>query len=105
MITTNNNDIMRNGTKIGWIVSDYFFDHTGKKIGFATSDNFVYDEASGRKLAHIDGDFVYDPNTGARSRLEDSVSGIESSSLSDIKRVAIKIFFGNLSTIIVPVIV
>jgi hypothetical protein len=89
------NDIVRNGTKVGWIVDNHIFDHMGKKIGYTTFDNYVCDANTAKKLAHIDGDFVYDPNTGKRTRLEDDLAGIESPSLSNIMRVAIRIFFGN----------
>lgn len=95
MIKLNNNDIFRDSTKIGWIINNYFFDHNGKKLGYTTFDNFVYDEATGKKIAHIDGDFVYNPDTGAKTRLEDDISGIESPSLSNIQRIAIRLFFGN----------
>ena len=91
----NNNDIYRDTTKIGWIIDNHFFDHNGKKIGYTTFDNYICDESTTKKLAHIDGDFVYNPDTGSRTRLEDAMAGIDSPSLSNIQRVAIKIFFGN----------
>ena len=95
MIKLINNDIFRDGTKIGWIIGDYLYDHNGKKLGFATTDNLVYDEVTGKKLAHIDGDFVYNPDTGAKTRLEEAIAEIETPALSNIMRVAIRIFFGN----------
>ena len=95
MIQMNNSYIMRDGIKIGWISGDYIFNYMGKKVGYTTYDNFVYDEITGKKLAHFDGEFVYDSNTGQKTRLEDEIAEIETPSLTDIQRVAIKIFFGN----------
>jgi hypothetical protein len=95
MIRIDKNDIFRGTTKIGWLTDNHIFDHTGKKIGYTTYDNYVCDEATGKKLAHLNGEFVYNPDTGSKTRLEDVICGIDSPVLSDIQRVAIKIFFGN----------
>ena len=94
MIKTSGNDIFRNGIKIGWIMNNHIFDHNGKKLGYFTSDNKVFDENI-KKLAHLEGEFVYYPDTTKKVRLEDVISGIESPSLSNIQRIAIRIFFGN----------
>lgn len=93
MIKINDNDIMRNGIKIGWITDNYFFNHDGKKVGYVTSD-MVFDEMA-RKLAHLDGEYVYYPGATKKLRLGDAIMDIETPSLSNIQRLAIRIFFGN----------
>ena len=93
MIKIINNDIWRDGTKLGWIMNNHYFDHMGKKIGYTTSD-MVFDEST-KKLAHLEGEFVYYAGTDKKARLEDVISGIESISLPNIQRIAIRIFFGN----------
>lgn len=92
MIRLSGNDIMRDGVKIGWVTGDFLFDHSGKKLGYATLDT-VFDIAS-KKVAKLDGEFVYYAD-GKKAKLEDIISGIESPTLSNIKRVAVRIFFGN----------
>jgi hypothetical protein len=93
MIKLNGNDIMRDEVKIGWIMGDHIFDHDGKKLGYTTSDT-VFDEMA-KKIAHLEGEFIYYPDTDKRTRLEDIINTIESPTLSDIQRVAVRIFFGN----------
>ena len=93
MIKLNGNDIFRDSIKIGWIRDNHIFDHTGKRLGYTTSD-MVFDE-SAKKLVHLDGEYLYYPSTDKKMRLEDVIAGIESPSLSNIQRVAIRIFFGN----------
>ncbi len=93
MIKTIGNDIMRNGTKIGWITGDHIFNHNGDKMGYVTSD-MVFDKST-KKLAHLEGEYVYYPDSDKRMRVEDAFAGIESTSLSNIQRVAVRIFFGN----------
>jgi hypothetical protein len=93
MIKMNGNDITRNNVKIGWVTDNHIFDHTGKKIGYTTSD-MVFD-ATAKKLAHLECEYVYYPSTDKRARLEDVITGIESPTLSNIQRVAIRLFFGN----------
>ena len=84
---------MRNGIKIGWITDNHLFNHMGEKVGYFTSD-MVFDKST-KKLAHLEGEFVYYPDTNKRVRLEDIICDIETPSLSNIERVAIRTFFGN----------
>lgn len=93
MIKISGNDIFRDGTKIGWVTGDHIFNHMGEKVGYVVSD-MVYDESS-KKLAHLEGEFVYYPDSDKSVRLEDVIAGIDSPSLSNIQRIAVRIFFGN----------
>ena len=93
MIKIHENDIMRSGTKIGWITDNHFFDHTGKKIGYTTMDK-VYDSYA-KTLAHLSGEYIYYPGSDKSVRLEDVIKDVETPTLSNIQRVAIRIFFGN----------
>jgi len=93
MIKINGNGIFRDGIKIGWIDGTHIFDHTGKKLGYIASD-MVFDETA-RKLAHLEGEYIYHPDGSKQTRLEDMIDTLPSATLSNIQRVAIRIFFGN----------
>jgi hypothetical protein len=93
MIKISGNDIMRNGVKLGWITQNHFFNHIGKKMGYTTSDT-VFDE-NAKKLARLSGEYLYYPGSEKKIRLEDVIADIESPSLPNIQRVAIRIFYGN----------
>ena len=88
MIQIINNDIKRGSVKLGWISGDHIFDHNGDKIAYFTStEAFGMD---GKKIAHIDGDYVYYPKNNTKVRIEDNnklVGGI----VSDICRAAIRL--------------
>jgi hypothetical protein len=93
MIKVNSNQIMRDGTKIGWITDNHFFNHMGDKVGYITSD-MVFDKTA-KEVAHLEGEYVYYPGNDKREHVEDIISNIEAPILSNIQRVAIRIFFGN----------
>ena len=93
MIKVENNHIMRDGVKIGWVDGSHIFDHMAKKLGYI-ADNSVWSE-SAKKLAHLDGEYIYYPDTDKRVRLEEIIDTVPSATLSNIQRVAVRIFFGN----------
>jgi hypothetical protein len=91
MIKIEKNSIMRDGVKIGWIDGVHIYDHTGKKLAYFTS-NEAFDE-SRKRIAHIDGEYVYLPQNNTKIRIEENnalVSGI----VSDICRVTIRLVLG-----------
>ena len=94
MIQVSGHDIFRGGIKLGWVGSGYLYNHLGNKVACA-SDNIIYDESTGKKIAYISGEYVYFTDTNKESRIEDEIAGIESGLLSNIERVAVKIYFGN----------
>ena len=94
MIKVNGVDLFRNGIKLGWVQNGYLFNHMGNKIGYV-SGNLIYDHVTGKKIAYIDGEYVYYVNMPKKMRVEDEIAGIEAAQFSNATRVAIKIFFGN----------
>ena len=94
MIKLNDNDIMRDGVKIGWVTKNHFFNSSGKKVGYATLDK-IYDE-NAVKLAHVDGEYVYyNTADGKKTKIETLIEDIAAPYLSNVQRVAIRMFFGN----------
>ena len=91
MIKIEKNVIMRDGVKIGWIEGDHIYDHNGKRLALFTTDT-AFDE-SGKKIAHIDGEFVYLPQNNTRVRIEDN-NALVSGAVSDICRAAIRLVLG-----------
>ncbi len=91
MIQIVNNDIKRDGIKIGWIEGDHIFDRTGAKIAyFSGNDAFGMD---GKKIAYIEGEFVFFPKNNTKVRIEDNnkqVAGL----VSDICRATIRLMLG-----------
>jgi len=91
MIQVINNDIKRDGIKIGYIDGDHLFDHNGKKLAYFSSTE-VLDE-SGKRIAHIEGEYVYFSKSNTKTRIEDNnklVAGI----VSDSCRAAIRLMLG-----------
>jgi hypothetical protein len=91
MIQVINNDIKRDGVKIGYINGDHIFDHTGKKLAYFSATE-VFDE-SGKRIAHIVGEYVYFSKSNTKTRIEDDnklVAGV----VSDACRAAIRLMLG-----------
>ena len=94
MIKANGQDIFRDGIKLGWFQDGYLYNHMAKKVGYV-SGNLIYDHVSGKKIAYIQGEYVYYVNMSKQMRVEDEIAGIEAGNFTNATRVAIKIFFGN----------
>jgi len=91
MVQVINNDIKRDGIKIGYIQGDHIFDHNGKKLAYFSSTE-VLDEG-GKRIAHLDGEYVYFPKSNTKVRVEDNnklVAGV----VSDMCRAAIRLMLG-----------
>src|SRR3989344_2089064 len=50
------NDIVREGTKIGWISGNDIFDQGGNKIGYFTGDD-IYDHR-GTKIGYLESNYI-----------------------------------------------
>ena len=94
MIKANGQDIFRDGVKLGWFQDGYLYNHMAKKVGYV-SGNLIYDHVTGKKIAYIQGEYVYYVNMSKQMRVEDEIAGIEAGNFTNATRVAIKIFFGN----------
>ena len=91
MIQIINNEIKRDGVKIGWIEGDHIIDHTGKKVAYF-SDKEAYG-SDGKKIAYLEGEFIIFPRNNTKVRIEDNnrlVSGL----VSDVCRAAIRLTLG-----------
>lgn len=51
------NDIMREGRKVGWIEATRIFSASGKKLGYVDGSK-IYD-SEGDKVAYIDGNYLH----------------------------------------------
>jgi len=91
MIQIINNEIKRDGIKIGWIDGNHVFDHSGKKVAyFYEKEAFGMD---GKKIAYLEGEYVVFPKNNTKVRIEDNnklVGGI----VSDMCRAAIRLTLG-----------
>ncbi len=92
MIKIVDNDIMRNGEKIGYLEGDDIYNHEGKKLGyFAENDIYAVD---GRKLAYIEGDFIKTFD-GKTIWLKDNRKRVSGGTISDLTRAAIRLLLGD----------
>jgi len=92
MIKIVDNDIWRNGEKIGYLRNYDVFNHEGKKLGYFR-DTYVYNY-EGRKIGYIQDDFLKTID-GQESRLENNRVLVEGHDISDIQRSAVLLLLGS----------
>lgn len=94
MIKIVGNDLMRSGTKIGWIEGNDILEHDGKKLGYF-SGNKVYD-VDGKVLGYIEGNLIKTPGmSGSGIRVDENHIEISGGELSDIGRAAVRLLLGD----------
>ncbi len=93
MIKVQGHDFWRGGMKIGYIVSNYIYDHDGTKLGYSSGNN-VYD-MSGRKLAFLDGNYIYFVNDSHKMRIEDNEENVVGGDLTNVEKAAASILLGE----------
>jgi hypothetical protein len=91
MIKIVNNEIMRDGIKIGSIQGDHICDRNNKKLAlFYGKEAF---DMNNKRIAYIEDDYVIFPANNMKVRIEDDnqiVNGV----VSDICRAAIRLVLG-----------
>ncbi|MEK7608413.1 MAG: 4-fold beta flower protein [Patescibacteria group bacterium] len=92
MIKIVGNDILRSGSKIGWIESNDIFDHSGKKRGYFTENDIF--EYSGKKIGWVLGNEIHAVG-GRAMRLDDNRRIVSGGSYPDIVRAAIRLILGE----------
>ena len=92
MIKIEGNDLMRAGTKIGWIEGNDILERDGKKLGYF-SGNKVYN-ADGRVVGYIEGNLIKIPG-GSGIRVDENHAEISGGELSDIGRAAVRLLLGD----------
>ena len=92
MLKIQGNDVMRGGTKVGYVTGNDIYDENGKKAGYFTS-NDIYDERS-RKRGYIEGNYLY-LTEGGKINISENRRMISGGSLSDLARAAVRILLGD----------
>ena len=92
MIQIFGNVLKRNNVKIGWIDGAHIRDYTGKDLGYF-SNNEIWN-ISGKKIAFIEGEFVYLMGGTDKIRIEDNLKEVSGGTVSDICRAAIRLLLG-----------
>ncbi|MGB9743585.1 MAG: 5-fold beta-flower protein [Minisyncoccales bacterium] len=92
MIKIVDNDILREGQKIGYIDGNDIRDQSGQKLGYFTSDT-VYDAMS-RVVARLKDNYVF---IGSRQvALQAVLRKVISNYYSNIARAAVAVLFGEI---------
>lgn len=93
MIKIIENDIIQNGTKIGYIKGDDIYNANGNKVGsYLGNDIFDYNR---HKIGYIQGNYIkYDSGIKSIS-LQETKIHISGGTVSDVCRAAIKLLFGD----------
>lgn len=86
-----NNELHRDGVRIGWIEKDAILDHTGKKVLYYSNTEVL--DPMGSKIAYISGDYVIFPKSGTKVRIEDNNREVQGM-VSDMCRAAIRLALG-----------
>lgn len=87
------NDIVKNGTKIGYFKGDDIYNTNRNKVGsYLGNDIFDYNR---NKIGYIEGNYIkYDGGTRSIS-LQETKLHISGGTIPDICRAAIRLLFGN----------
>lgn len=88
-----NDQIMREGTKIGFLKGDQIFNHEGQKVGYF-SEHHIYD-STGHTIGYIEGDYLKTENGDVKVRLEDNRTAIHGEGYSDAARCAVRLLLGE----------
>lgn len=91
MIQIVNNDIKRDGIKIGYIQGDHIYDHYGKRLAYFSGNEALGED--GKRIAHIDGEYVYFPKNNTKVRIEDN-NKLVGGTVSDICRATVRLVLG-----------
>ena len=93
MIKIIGNDIIQNGTKIGYIKGDDIYNANGNKVGsYLGNDIFDYNR---NKIGYIQGDYIKYDNGNRSISLKETKMHISGGTIPDICRAAIKLLFGD----------
>ena len=93
MIKIIENDIIQNGTKIGYIKGDDIYNTNGDKIGsYLGNDIFDYNR---NKIGYIQGNYIKYDNGNKSISLQKAKLHISGETVPDICRAAIRLLFGN----------
>jgi hypothetical protein len=93
MIKIVNNDIYRDGEKVGWIEQNHIYNQAGQKMGHV-SGNDIFDH-SGNKKAFIDGEHIKIANESKKISIDDNSRHITGGTHSDVTRAAIRVLMGD----------
>ena len=99
MIQVHGNELWRGGQKIGFVQGNKIFSHNPdgsfKEAGYV-SDNHVYNAHDNRKMAYLEGDYVYDALKPANKvRIEDNHQHVQGGEISDAHRAAVRMLLGD----------
>ncbi|KKR55707.1 MAG: hypothetical protein UT92_C0001G0050 [Candidatus Curtissbacteria bacterium GW2011_GWA1_40_24] len=86
------NDIVREGTKIGWISGNDIFDQGGNKIGYFTGDD-IYDHR-GTKIGYLESNYIKYGGGSRSISVKENRRKITGGAYSDICRAAIRLLLG-----------
>ena len=92
MVKISGNDVLREGTKIGWLSGNDVYNLSGTKVGFYTANDIYNDR--GVKIAYLDGAYLRLTN-GTNLATERVRREIQGGAYSDLARAAILLLLGN----------
>jgi len=93
MIRIYKNDIIRDGTKIGYIWGNDIYDMSNKKIGYYRA-NDVYDH-EGMKIAYVDGSNIRMVGRATVIKVQENNDRVSGGDYSDVCRAAIRVLLGD----------
>ena len=93
MIKIVDNDIYRDGQKVGWLEGSHVYDKSGKKLG-RVDGNDIYDH-SGNKKAYVEGRHIELQNDSKRISIDDNRKHVTGGTHSDTTRAAVRILMGD----------
>jgi len=92
MIKIVENDIVRDGQKIGWLSGNDIFNLSGDKAGYY-SGNDIYD-ARGIKMGYVEGSNIKMANSSLVINVQENRRRVSGGAYSDVCRAAIRLLFG-----------
>jgi hypothetical protein len=92
MIKIVENDIFKDGQKIGWLSGNDIFNLSGTKAGYYMG-NDIYD-SRGVKIGYVDGNSIRMTNSSIIISVQENRARILGGTYSDVCRAAIRLIFG-----------
>ena len=93
MIKVLGRDLWREGSKIGYVDNGHIVDHLGERVGTYTTDEIR--DKTGRKVAHISGDYIFFLDSSRKIRIEENNQDVVGGSLSNIQKAAVRVLLGE----------
>ncbi|OGY99689.1 MAG: hypothetical protein A3B13_01395 [Candidatus Liptonbacteria bacterium RIFCSPLOWO2_01_FULL_45_15] len=88
MIRISDNDILRGGTKIGYIQGNDIWSYDGNKMGYAEGNSIF--NANGKKVAWLEGEYIY-TESDRKIRIADNNQYVSGGDAPPAYRAAIRV--------------